>query len=114
MDEWGNYHSQLLIENDNDIMIKYSYRSGRPPRENLSVTVITTDGYVFGFYSIAESSETFCNEYGELNEELKRQIINEIRRKASRMRLTINEEVPEQFKEFVEEIKKTYYEFWRY
>jgi hypothetical protein len=111
MDKWGNYHSKLDV--GDDVIVRYTYFSGRAPRESWTTVVITADGYVFRFHNIAETTETFCNEYG-ITEELKRQIINEVKRVAPRMRLAINEEkVSEQLKEFVEEIKKTY-EFWRY
>jgi len=110
MDRWGNYHSKLVL--GDDIAVEYAYHYGRAPRESLSVTVVTVDGLVYEFYTV--ELESFCKEYGLLTEELKQQIINEVKRNASKMRFEVkNEErlrgASEELRRFVEELKQAYY-----
>jgi hypothetical protein len=111
MDRWGNYHSQLEI--GNDVVVKYRYFSGRAPRESWTTTVITIDGFVYGFDVDGESSETFCHEYGVLNDKLMQEILKEVEREAGRIRFEVNEEnlarASNDLKEFVEKLKQAYY-----
>jgi len=110
MDRWGNYHDQLV---GNDVVVEYTYHYGRAPRESISVTVITEDFHVYELDIIGETLESFCHEHGLLTEELKQQIINEVKRNASKMRFEVNEErlrgASEELRRFVEELKQAYY-----
>jgi hypothetical protein len=112
MDRWGNYHSELVA--GDDILLKYSYWSGRAPRESWATTVITTNGRVHEVGRVGETLESFCHEHGELTEELKQAILREVEREAKRgrMKLEVNEEnlakAPE-LRTFVEKLKQAYY-----
>jgi hypothetical protein len=113
MDEWGNYHS--ILQQGDDVLVKYSYFYGRAPRESFSATVITIDGLVYEFYTIGESTESFCREYGMLSDKLMQEILKEVEREARRgkIRFEVNEEnlakAESNIKTFVEKLKQAYY-----
>ena len=112
-DEWGNYHSRLIT--GDDVVVEYTYFTGRAPRETWSTTVITLDGKVYELVKDGETLESFCYEY-DLNEKMKQEILKEVATETRRGRIhrfDMNEDnlakADPSLKAFVEMLRQTYY-----
>jgi hypothetical protein len=110
-DEWGNYHSKLVL--GNDVLVEYSYFTGRAPRENLHIVAITFDG-VYRLYRDGETTETYCDEY-KLSEKLMRDLLEEVKTEAKRGRIRefkVNEKnlekASKELRDFIEKLRQTY------
>jgi hypothetical protein len=111
VDEYGNYHSKLVL--GNDVLVEFSYFTGKAPRENWHIVVITTDG-VYRLYIDGETTESFCDEYG-FSEKLMRDLLEEVKTEAKRGRIRefkVNEKniekASEELRNFIEKLSQTY------